>query len=353
MVIHPGQNHSTSDVFDGMCAGLTWAGVEVVPFAWGEMLRPFTAMANAAIKHETFTDAEAQRMHEFCMFVASADAVTVALDNAVDAVIVVNGLMFPPSRVEVLRKLNIPVVCFGTESPYFDTHERAIAPAYSHWFTNERTSVARFADLTRAFYLPHAWNPVTHQLCATDPDKACDVTFVGGGFPERKRLLAGVDWTGINHTIHGTLWGLDLDAEHGASDFARGDRWTEGAIPNDHTSAWHRSAKVALNLHRQMGTIEGGEVVSAGSESLGPRAYEIPAVGGFMLIDDERPEVRDVYGDSAATFRAWDSASLRRELRYWLTHDDARERAQQAQHEAVQPHHWGLRAKYILETIMD
>lgn len=352
MVVHPGASHSTSDVFDGMCAGLAWAGAEVIPFQWGEMLRPFTALAHVAIEHGAFTDEQAQKLHAFCMYVASGDSISSAIDSMVDAVIVVNGLMFPPSRVAILQKLSMPVACYGTESPYFDEQERQIAPFYDHWFTNERTSVKRFAELTSASYLPHAWNPATHQLRAVDPERRCDVTFVGGGFPERKALLQGVDWTGIDHTIHGTLWNIDLATEQGASDFARGDRWTEGAIPNEMTSAWHRSAKVALNLHRKMGYIEQGNSVAAGSESLGPRAYEIPAVGGFMLIDNERPEAHDVYGESAATFTAWDSASLQRELRYWLTHDDARERTQKAQHEAVQAHHWGIRAKQILETIL-
>lgn len=351
MVIHPGQNHSTSDVFDGVCAGLEWAGVQVEPFAWGETLRPFTALAHVAIEHEAFTDEQAQHLHEFCMYVASAESISVALACDVDAVVVVNGLMFPPSRVSILRSLGIPVACYGTESPYFDKHEREIAPFYTHWFTNERTSVNRFSDIVPCSYLPHAWNPKMHAQVAYDATKQCDLTFIGGGFPERKELLRAVDWEGIDHTIHGTLWGIDLTAERGASDFARGDRWTEGAVPNEMTSAWHRSAKIALNLHRKMGYIEEGDSVAPGSESLGPRAYEIPAVGGFMLCDDERAEIFEVLGEAAATFRAWDSKSLSRELRYWLTHDSERERTQRAQHEAIAPHHWGNRARQILETI--
>jgi spore maturation protein CgeB len=98
--------------------------------------------------------------------------------------------------------------------------------------------------------------------------------------------------------------------------------------------------------------VESTRTVARGSaESLGPRAYEIPAVGGFMLCDDERPELREVYGACAATFRAWDSADLAKQARYWLAHPDARERTRRAQHEAVAPHHWGERARGVLETI--
>lgn len=353
LVIHPGHGHSTADVFDGLCAGLALNDVEVVPLAWHKMLRPLTALVNGAIRGDALADDQGEQLHKFAAYLASGDAIGLAVEEMVDAVIVVNGLLFPPSRAKVLQRLGIPVVCYGTESPYFDSAEREIAPFYTHWFTNERTSVKKFADLTRAFYLPHAYNPSVHVPGEIDPAKTCDVVFVGGGFPERKRTLDGVDWTGIDYRIHGTLWDLDIEQESGQRGFSRGDRYTIGAIPNEETSVWHRSAKVALNMHRQMSYVEHNIPIAAGCESLGPRAYEIPACGGFMLCDNERAEAAEVYGDSVALFDAWNSASLEREIRYWLTHDSARERMRAAQAQAVRPHHWGARAKTILETIID
>lgn len=356
MVVHPGHGHSTADCFTGMLAGLAMQpDVEVVPLAWHTMLRPLTALVNGAIRGDALPDDEGEKLHRFAAYLASGDVIGVAVDEMVDAVIVVNGLLFPPSRAKVLQRLGIPVVCYGTESPYFDRAERDIAPFYTHWFTNERTSVSKFSDLTRSFYLPHAYNPSVHVPGEIDPAKACDVVFVGGGFPERKATLAGVDWTDIDHRIHGTLWDLDIEQEAGQRAFSRGDRYSIGVIPNEETCVWHRSARIALNMHRQMTYIEANIPLPSDTvcESLGPRAYEIPACGGFMLCDDERSELFDVYGDSAAPFRAWDSASLEREIRYYLTHDSARERKQAAQAEAVKAHHWGARAKTILETIIN
>jgi hypothetical protein len=343
---------STSDVFDGMKAGLEMNGVEVVTFNWDHILRTWGKLVRYAVAGG-LTEEKTEQMHQFTGWVASADAVTLAVDSEVDAAIVVNGLLFPPSRALVLRKLGIPVVCYGTEAPYFKKDEEQIAPFYTHWATNERRSVVGFAELTKAFYLPHAYNPLVHRPGAADPEKACDVVFVGGGYPERKALLEGPAWEGIGLQKRGTLWHLDLDAERGATDSTRRNRYSEGSIPNEETCAWHQSARVALNLHRRMAHIETGEQVAAGAaESLGPRAYEIPAVGGFELIDDERPEVWDVFGESAATFRAWDQADLIRQVRYWLSHPDERERCRKAQQEAVAPHHWGNRAKYLLECII-
>ncbi len=352
MVCQPGHTFSTIDCYLGLCAGLRMNGVEVVAFEWTRMLQILGGIVGDGAYMGVSPEALDKR-REFLSWLAAADAVSIAVDSEVDAVIVVNGILFPASRTMPLRKLGIPIACFGTEAPYFLETEQQLAPFYTHWFTNERRCVKDFIGLTQAFYLPHAYNPETHTLGAADPEKACDVVFVGGGYPERKALLDGVTWNGYGLVTRGTLWHLDLVSERGAADAGRMGRYAEGAIPNTETCAWHRSARVALNLHRKMTMVEtGGEVAAGAAESLGPRAYEIPAVGGFLLSDDERPEIGEVYGDAAATFRAWDSDDLSRQVDYWLTHDDAREAMQRAQREAVAPHHWGNRAKYVLECIL-
>lgn len=351
LVVHPGHAHGTVDVFTGVCAGLRANDIDVIPLAWDRMLAPLIALVQGAQMSGVFPAKKAEQFQRLASWLASGDVVPIAFDEAVDAVIVVNGLLFPAERALVMRKLGIPVACVGTEAPYFERAEREIAPFYSHWFTNERTALAGFQTLTNAHYLPHAYNPEVHHPDDADPSLACDVVFVGGGFPERKRLFAGVDWTGIRQEILGTLWHLDLDDERLIKDAGRGGRYAEGAIPNELTTAYHRSARIALNLHRRMGTI-GGEEAPEGAQSLNPRALEIPAAGGFMLCDDERPEVFEVFGDSAAVFRAWDSVDLERQVRYWLKHPDERERQRQAQREAVRPHHWGNRARQILECLL-
>jgi spore maturation protein CgeB len=342
---------STSDVFDGLCAGLTMNDVEVVPFQWERPLQTLGAIVGGAIGAGVVKPEKAEKVRQFTSWLAAADAISIAVDSEVDAVLVVNGILFPADRAQVMHKLNIPVACYGTEAPYFLDKEQEIAPFYSHWFTNERRCVGMFGDVP-TFYLPHAYNPEVHVPGPVHSEKACDVVFIGGGYPERKTLLNGVDWRGISLATRGTLWHLDLVAERNATDIGRASRYSEGAIPNTETAAWHRSAAISLNLHRRMTYVETGATIPAGTaESLGPRAYEIPAVGGFMLCDDERPELWDVYGESAATFRAWNSADLERQIRYWLSHPNERERTRQAQAEAARPHHWGNRAKYVLETI--
>jgi hypothetical protein len=153
---------STSDVFLGLCAGLNMiADIEVIPFRWERPLKVFGTLISAAIEVGKIPPTEAEKMRSFTSWIAAADAIGLAVDQEVDAVIVVNGILFPPSRALVLRKLGIPVACFGTEAPYFLKTEQDIAPCYTHWFTNEKNCVGMFGDVPQ-FYLRHAYNPAVH-----------------------------------------------------------------------------------------------------------------------------------------------------------------------------------------------
>lgn len=355
LLIHPGHTFSTADVYDGLAAGLADCGVEVVHYRWQPTLALCNMLTSGAAAAGFIPANKTEKMLQFASILAAADSITAAVEHEVDCAIVINGTLFPPQRADILRRV-CPTVCYGTEAPYFQEVEAELCKHYDYWFTQERTMVPFFQRTMpnhHAFYLPMAYNPHTHQPAPPDPDKQTDVVFVGGGYPERKAILDGVDWG--EHTMRrlGTLWDIDIPAlRTGPLDRdARDTAYSKNAIKNSETSAWHRSAKISLNMHRQMTYIEHDMPTTHRSESLGPRAYEIPAVGGFLLSDDDRPELRDVYGDSAATFTAWNSASLEREVRYWLTHDDARERTAAAQYAAVQPHTWQARARQLLETI--
>lgn len=352
LLLHPGHSFSTSDVFDGLLAGFQAAGADVVTFQWDYIIQRLGTLVMGATAAGFIPQDKQEQYQAFISYIAANDVTNVAIDHDVDAVFVVNGTLFPASRLKPLKKLGIAVACYGTEAPYFEETERQIAPMYDYWFTQERSALPVFRSCTNAFYLPMAYNPEIHIPGPIEPDKQSDVVFIGGGYPERRKLLDGVDWSGIDHQRYGTLWHLDLTAEKQAAGLDRAVRYAEGSIPNLETMARHRSAAISLNIHRTMTHVESTVTIPSGlAESLGPRAYEIPAVGGFMLCDDERPELRDVFGDSAATFRAWDSADLERQVTYWLAHPDERERMAQAQHQAVQPHTWTARARTVLETL--
>jgi len=90
--------------------------------------------------------------------------------------------------------------------------------------------------------------------------------------------------------------------------------------------------------------MDGQEVHLAGW-SLGPRAYEIAACGAFQL-SDERPELREIFGDAVATYV--DGADLRRKVDYYLTHEGEREEMALEALDLVQSCSFEDRAEQIL-----
>lgn len=324
-------------MFSGLVAGLRAQGITVDIARLDEGLETFALMTGAATRYEIDLPPWGQDP----VALAASRIITQAAWFQPDAVIAVTGLKLHPSVPLTLRRLGIPTALLCTESPYSE-EERQIAPMYDTVFTNERVAVPLFTH-TNVHYLPHAYNPAVHHAGSIDPAKQVDAVFIGTSFPERRDLFLGLD--GVQ--LLGAAWHLPLEKQMDDAD----NPW-EGITPNHEAAAWYRAARVSLNHHRtSMGWNDGRHISQA--ESLGPRAYEIPACGGFMLCDDSRPELFDVFGDGVAAYRAGDRADLERQLDYWLAHPDRREESARMQHAAVQPHSWHARAAQVAEVVLN
>lgn len=356
-VIQPGATFSTGTYHDGLINGLKQNGVEVIEYRLDVALQLYGAMIEAAIEADKLLAPIDAYMY------ASTEAIAMAVHYEPDAVLVVSGGNFHPLRAAILKSLGkqrqrpMPVAVLCTESPYeTERYEREMAIVYDHVFTNDKYAIPLFtySHPSKVHYLQHAYDSTVHKLGMVDPAKVCDAFFVGTGFPERKELFdgtlgedgirrGGVDWQGINFKRLGYMW-----TEDAVQDTLAPKDVTDNAIVAD----WYRSSKVNINQHRTIRDYTAFDHINpTEAYSLGPRAYEIPACGGFML-SDYRPELTDVYNEYAATYRAGDSEDLGKQIRYWLNNDTLREEFALAQHDLVQPHNWSNRAKFILETIL-
>ena len=336
-VVHPGANFATSDVYTGLVAGLCACGVEIHEGRIDTILNFYdtavrAGVATGAMDAAKFTPGLFNKQR-----LASAHITQSILDVWPDLVLVVSGHNYHTRDVQLLRKVGLKVVLLCTESPYFIDLELILAQIYGTVFTNERACLPRFRAVTpRAWYLPHAWNEQTHRPGAPDPAKACDAFFVGSWFEERRALLLGDAWDGINLVWKG----------HDLSDFP------DSIVPNDEAAVWYRSAAISLNMHRTTTSNGTGQHIRPGeAESLNPRAYEIAACGGFQLMDDSRAERLEIFGDTMPTYKAGDAADLTKQIRWWRDKPDYRAEWAHAQHQAILPHTWTARAKQILEVL--
>ncbi len=346
LLVHPGAAFSTRDVFDGVKAGLEAHGVTVIEYPLDGWLKRSEALVEGAIEAGTLKD-------PVIPFVLASERLpSIAIANHVDAVLVISGGNVHPAPIAVLRILQgeykrpFPVAVYCTETPY--APEDSFARFYNIVFTNERKHAGRFPHNKYVEYLPMAYNPAVHRPGPIEDELASDVLFIGTGFEERQDLLYAVDWSGIDFRLMGGFW-EQRGAIEGAATLE-----PEGVVKNTESVRYYRSARINLNLHRTT-TIYGAgpHIAPDDAESLGPRAYELAACGAFQLIDDARPEVVDVFGDTLPTFKAWNAGDLERQARYYLARPDARARHARAALEAVRPHTWHARARRMLDVLLN
>lgn len=338
MVVHPGHGFSTHDVFTGLCAGLTACCADVIPYPLDAALDVNLAIHAIAQEH-----APTVASHFDPYAVAAHAIIGRAIWRECDAVLAVTGQNLHFGAVGTLKKAGILTALLCTESPYLTIErERFDAANYDVTFTNDRNAVHLFG--IPAVYLPAAYNTNVHYADGPHATDAPHVFFVGSGFPERKNLFAGVDWSGINFRCSGTLWDGDDDT----------DTILSRLMDNETAASYYRASPINLNHHRTTMDYHSGQHLALGvAHSLGPRAYEIAACGGFQLMDDSRPEAREVFGESLATYRAGDSKDLEKQVRYWLANPSERARVAAAQHAAVQAHSWTARAGVVLDSLQE
>lgn len=342
VVVDPGADWSTRDVYDGLCMGLFADGVEVIPYRFGRRFG-FTKQALALAwkrgdrTRVRPTDADAALQ-------VSELAVTWALRHQPDWMLVVSGMFFHPDAFILARRAGVRTALLLTESPYDYEQEFRVCQLVDMAWTNERTAVEPLRPACPPVaYLPHAYNPGRHtpELARETDAPAHDVVFVGTGFAERIELLEAIDWTGIDLGLYGT-WGM-VGRRSPLRRYLRA-----GITDNSYTSGLYARAKIGLNLHRQSKGFGRRAPRIFGCESLNPRAYELAACGCFHL-SDLRAEVSERFGSLVPTFRC--AAELQDLVRAYLADDSERQRVAALLPEAVRGHSWIDRARQVVADL--
>ena len=309
---------SVRDVTTGLRGALVRAGHDVRDYRLDNRLELMT---------RAFPE-EMQKEFEICRM-ATENVLAEASYHKADLVLIVSGLLFHEVGLWLLNRYQIPTAVVLTESPYSDEAQRQWVSGYPNVsvLTQERTSATRHGW----HYLPAAYDPQVHRPVMADPDEACDVLFVGTGWPERQLLLGAIDWTGIRLRLRGLFPGMTADSP--LAPF-----YTEGCVANADLPRAYAACKVALNPYRQ----------GDGAESMNPRAYELAACGVFQ-ISDARAEATEIFGDTVPTYRG--STELEALIRYYLAHPAERQMKADAARALVQGQTFDRRVADIITAV--
>lgn len=334
-MIEPGPAFSVADVHRGWSKAFAQVGCQVVNFNFGDRI-------------DFYTQAHVERNGEFVKAFDDDGALRLAakgIEAAVlevwpDLIMVTSGFFVPPAIYQLARERGFKVVLNHLEEPYEATREMSRAALVDANVINDPTHLESFRAVNpNTWYLPAAYDLEIHRPGPAHPDLACDFGFVGTGFDSRVKFFEAVDWSGLDVALAGN-W-----AETAPDSLLRKFMVHDLAecFPNDRTVALYRSARVSANLYRK-------EAQSPGLEqgwAVGPREVELAACGTFFLRES-RPEGDELF----PTLPIFTSpADFGEQLRWWLTHDQARQDAAEAARAAVADRTFVENAKTLLRLL--
>jgi spore maturation protein CgeB len=340
LVVYPGHATSTVDVAIGWENTLKKLGHDVKAFRYHDALAFYQKALQWWGRHnKQFTYNDDQPL-----YMASTRAVAEVVQDAPQVILIVTGTAMHKEFYACMKRLGMPMALIMTESPYADLlqYDMCKAVEFDAVFVNDKASVLKFADFG-GVYLPHSYDPARHYPRQTD--KKCDVFFVGTMYPERKKLLRACNWEGLDAKIVGPAL-----TKHGGN-VAMG---IKRRLTNEEAAEWYAGAKVCLSLNRTvMGSCLNGlmNIGEGDAWSLGPRSYEIAACGGFQIAEGGRGELKEVFGDSVPACA--NAKELEELTRFYVAHDEERQRMAQRQMAAVQPCTFQRRAEEIVLPVLE
>ena len=228
------------------------------------------------------------------------------------------------TTLRAIGELGVQRLNFLTDDPWNPAHRAAwflqALPRYDHVFSPRH---ANLEDLLRlgcreVSYLPFAYAPAIHYPEPAPPDDAdrfaADVVFVGGADRDRLPVMAALAQTGLRLDLWGGYWQRHAATRANARGHAD-PRTVRHAISG---------AKVALCLVRR-----------ANRDGHAMRSYEVPAMGGCMLLEDT-PEHRAIFGPDGEAVVYFDSAErMLDRVRWLLSVEPERRRLAAAAHRLI------------------
>lgn len=224
-----------------------------------------------------------------------------------DVLLVISAFFLPLELFDLARRYGTKVVMLFTESPYEDGRQATYARHADVALLNDPMNLAHFQEITKAFYMPHAYRPSVHHVGLPVPEMECDFAFVGTGYRSRVGFLEAMNFGDLDVMLAGN-WQLLEEDKSPLLQYVAHD--PEECLDNERTADVYRSAKIGMNMYRR----EAERPELSVGLAMGPREVEMAACGLFFLRDP-RPEGDQVLS-MMPTFESPQEAT--EQLHWWL-----------------------------------
>jgi len=217
-----------------------------------------------------------------------------------------------------LKSLGAPVAFWFVEDFRVFPYWQEVVGEYDHFFTLQQGQFLDWLNLEghAAHYLPQACFPDVHApRVLTGEDRAryaSDLSFMGAGYYNRQQAFLHL--LDFDLKIWGTEWNLNSPL---------GPRVVEGnrRLGEEEIVKIYNAGQVHINLHSS----RYHEGVNPEGDFVNPRTFEIPACGGFQLVD-QREELDALFLPEREIAVFHDIPELKARARYFLAHPEERAR---------------------------
>ena len=243
-----------------------------------------------------------------------------------------------------LRKDKVPTAMWFVEDYRLFTYWRGYAPLYDVFAViqgEEFLSRLYEQGVDNCLYLPLAADPDFHcplELTSVQRrEYGADVSFLGAGYPNRRRAFKQLVGAGYQFKIWGNQWERDPALE---AYVQRGG----ARIEPEEVVRIFNATKINLNLHS---SVQDTELVPGG-DFVNPRTFELAACGAFQLVD-RRDLMADLFeDDELVTFGSMEEL---RELigRYLSDEAERRAVAERARARVLADHTYRARMAALLD----
>lgn len=332
-MVEPGPGFAVQDVHTGWLNGFKRLGCDVKSFNLSERLTYHEA-ALARLQ----PDIERADKAEGSIALACESLFASCYSYLPDVVVIVSSFFVPAFAYDLLKARGVKVAVLLTESPYEDTTQANIAARADVALINDPTNLDTFRQRQpNTWYVPHAYDPTVHTRRPPSPDLACDFGWVGTAFDSRRAFFEAVDWSGINVGLAGNWEGYEGPLEKHLVN-PKGT-----CFDNDATVDLYSSCRASVNLYRR----ETGPTDRYDGWAMGPREVELAACGTFFLTE-HRGENREIL-PMIPTFEG--PEDFEDQLRWWLDHDDERQRIAGIAQEAIADRTFDNNCKFLLDKL--
>ncbi len=236
-----------------------------------------------------------------------------------------------PNTLANLRAFNAPLIFWFVENHRVTPYWKSLAGCYDYFFHIQKgfTNLLENEGAVGVHYLPQAVDPLIHhpvRLSAREIKKyGAPLSFMGAGYPNRKKFFS--ELIDLPLTIWGTEW--DLETPLGGRVRNKNRR----LAPGEYVKVYN-ATDINLNLHSSISEV----MIDPVADFINPRTFEIPACGGFQLVD-ERDGLADVLtpGEEIEIFRS--ITELREKIEYFINHPEKREAIAEAGGQKVLQNH--------------